>query len=57
MQAATTVVNRQDISMHFTSKKGMHEFLSVENEFFLPLLHYTNVDWLGAIWRGEKKVS
>ena len=52
-----TQVNKQDIALVFTTKKGLHEFLTVEMEFFLPPLHYTSIDWIRDIWQGKKRVS
>ncbi len=52
----TKVVQRSDIEEHFKTKKGLHEFLTVECDLYLPPLEYTNSDWLRQIWKGEKNV-
>ena len=50
------IVNTQVVNGVFSTKKGLHEFYSVELEYFLPPLNYTNIDWLRDIWSGQKKV-
>ena len=50
-------VSKAQISQVFSTKKGLHEFLTIEMEFCLPPLPYTNIDWLCDIWKAEKKVS
>ena len=49
-------VNKQEVNGVFSTKKGLHEFYSVELEFFLPPLPYTNIDLLRDISSGRKKV-
>jgi hypothetical protein len=49
-------VHRNDISGVFTTKKGLHEFLTIEIKYFLPPIQYTNMDWLSDIWQGKRKV-
>ena len=53
----TTTINKQQIAVVFQTKKGLHEFLTVEAEFFLPSLQYVNIEWLREIWSGKKKAS
>ena len=50
-------VHRNEITPVFTTKKGLHEFLTIEMEFCLPAIQYSNLDWLSEIWKGKKKVS
>ena len=52
----TNTVNKQDIGLVFQTKKGLHEFLTVEMEYFLRSNDYVNIDWLRDIWSGKKKV-
>ena len=49
-------ITKNQIEGVITSKKGLHEFLSIEVEYCLPPISYTNIDWLSEIWRGERKV-
>ena len=53
---STTTIYKQQIAGVFQTKKGLHEFLTVETEFFLPPLEYVNIEWLRDIWAGKKKV-
>jgi hypothetical protein len=46
-------VNRSNISQVFTTKKGLHEFLTIEMEYCLPPIQYTNIEWLSEIWKGK----
>jgi hypothetical protein len=41
----------------FQDKKGLHEFLTVEMQYYLPSLTYCNYEWLREIWAGKRKVS
>ena len=50
------IVTKQMIGAVFSTKKGLHEFLTVEVEIFLPPRQYTNTAWLRDIWAGKKKV-
>ena len=52
----STTVSKQAIGVVFENKKGLHEFLTVEMEYFLPGIPYVNVEWLRDIWSGDKKV-
>ena len=55
MSKAATV-KKQEIGLVFQDKKGLHEFLTEEMEFYLPVLPYVKIDWLRDIWAGKKKV-
>ncbi len=50
-------VNKREIGLVFEDKKGLHEFLTVEMEYFLPSYQYVSIDWLRDIWSGTKTVS
>ncbi len=50
-------VPKREISLVFEDKKGLHEFLTVDMEYFLPGLMYVNIEWLRSIWQGKKKVT
>jgi len=50
-------VTRQQVEQLFRTKRGLHEFLTLDCEFFLPPVKCTNIEWLKAIWKGNKKVS
>jgi len=41
----------------FQDKRGLHEFLTVEMEYFLPDPSYCNIEWLREIWQGQKQVG
>lgn len=49
-------VTKSQIRQVFQDKKGLHEFLVVEMEFYLPALNFTNIEWLRGIWQGQKRV-
>ena len=51
-----TQINKQQIATVFNTKKGLHEFLTVEMDLYLPKLDCVNVDWLRDIWQGKKPV-
>ena len=48
----TTTITKQEIGQVFNSKKGLFEFLTIEMEYFLPALEYTNIEWLRDLWQG-----
>jgi hypothetical protein len=48
----TLKVDKKQISIVFEDKKGLHEFLTVEMEFFLPNLLCVNIEWMRNIWSG-----
>jgi ribosome-associated toxin RatA of RatAB toxin-antitoxin module len=50
-------VSKNQIEGVFTTKKGLNEFMSIEMEYCMPPIQYTNVGWLSEIWQGRKKVS
>ena len=52
----TIKVDKKQISLVFEDKQGLHEFLTVEMEFFLPSLPIVNIEWLRNIWSGRQKV-
>jgi hypothetical protein len=52
----TKVIEKGEIEKHFKTKKGLHQFLTVECDFFLPPIMFTNSDWLRLIWQGKKRV-
>lgn len=52
----TTNVHRNSIQNVFTTKKGLHEFLTIQMQYYLPAVQYTNMAWLSGIWKGKKKV-
>jgi len=43
---ATANVNRSDITRVFQTKRELHMFLTVEMEYYLPAVEYTNMEWL-----------
>jgi hypothetical protein len=53
----TKTIPKQTLAGVFTTKRGLHEFLTVEMEYYLPPNEYTNIEWLREVWAGGKKVS
>jgi hypothetical protein len=49
-------VEKSVIQEKFVTKRGLHEFLTVECDLFLPPLQNTNHNWLMLIWQDKKKV-
>lgn len=49
-------VTRHEIEGVFSTKKGLHEFLTIECNYFLPPNEYTNIEWLRDISQGKKRV-
>ena len=37
-------VNKSQVGQVFLDKKGLHEFMTVEMEYFLPDMNYCNVE-------------
>lgn len=52
----TKVVSKGMAQQVFTTKKGCHEFLVVEMEYFLPPCGLVNMEFLRDICIGRKKV-
>ncbi len=52
-----TTVTKSQVGQVFQDKRGLHEFLTVEMEYYLPSSPYWNVEWLREIWIGHKKVG
>jgi hypothetical protein len=50
-------VNKSSIGLVFQDKRGLHEFLTVEMEYFLPATPFCNIEWLRKIWTGKGKVG
>ncbi len=50
-------VNKNDIALLFRTKRGLHQFLTVEANYFLPAEGLTSMTWLREIWTGRKRVS
>lgn len=50
-------VTKSAVGQVFQDKRRLHEFLTVEMEFYLPDSSNCTVDWLREIWQGNKKVS
>ncbi len=55
-QVPAGTVTRGEVEQVFSTKKGLHEFLTVQAEYFLPPLAFTNTAWLRDIWTGKKRV-
>ena len=54
---AYMVVSRNTIEGVFSTEKELHDFLTVQMEYFLPQVEYINIEWLSEIWQGKNKVS
>ena len=54
---AQAIVTKSQVSQVFEDKKGLHEFLTVEMEYYLPASNFCNIEWLRNIWSGKKKVN
>ncbi len=55
--SASHSVNVNEIAQHFGTKKGAHEFLTVEAQYYLPGLQYTSTAWLREIWTGKMEAA
>jgi len=53
----TQQVPRQQVEQVFRTKRGLHEFMTVECDYFLQPHKCTNHAWVREIWAGTKKVS
>ena len=53
---AAQTVTKSQVGQVFQDKKGLHEFLTVEMQFYLPAINYYNYEWLRDIWSGARKV-
>jgi hypothetical protein len=56
LKMTTTTVTKSALGQVFQDKKGLHEFLVVKMEYYLPAVNCTNIEWLRGIWSREKKV-
>ena len=57
MMVETEPIDRYKVEAAFSTKRQLWEFLTHEVGYLLPDCDLCSSDWLGMIWRGEKKVT
>ena len=54
---STNYVSHQQIGLVYQNKKGLHEFLTVQMDNYLPVHQYISSERLREIWQWKKRVS